>query len=149
VPGVHEEFTRRSRPLFFVTICTIQRRRLLASNAVHERFVQFCGNSPEKIQVLIGKYVIMPDHIHVFVSAEGSASLSRWVGSLKGFLSSGMRKEAVQEPHWQDGFFDHLLRDGEGYSEKWSYVEQNPVRAGLVSDAGKWAFMGEISQLSW
>jgi len=36
-------------------------------------------------------------------------------------------------PHWQDGFFDHLLRSDESYGEKWNYVLQNPVRAGLVS----------------
>jgi hypothetical protein len=32
-------------------------------------------------------------------------------------------------------FFDHLLRSNESYSEKWNYVFDNPVRAGLVSKA--------------
>jgi len=33
---------------------------------------------------------------------------------------------------WQPGFNDHLLRSDENYAEKWEYVFQNPVRAGLV-----------------
>jgi len=47
-------------------------------------------------------------------------------------------------PHWQKGFFDHLIRHGESYSEKWEYVRQNPVRAGLVGTPEDWPWQGEI-----
>lgn len=50
---------------------------------------------------------------------------------------------------WQDGFFDHLLRSGESYSEKWNYVRMNPVRAGLVERPEDWPFAGEIEALWW
>ena len=45
---------------------------------------------------------------------------------------------------WQPGFFDHVLRSTEGYSEKWNYVRENPVRAGLVDHATNWPYQGEI-----
>ncbi len=38
----------------------------------------------------------MPDHIHVFVSAEGSQGLSRWVGALKRNLAAVRRGFVVQ-----------------------------------------------------
>jgi REP element-mobilizing transposase RayT len=91
----------------------------------------------------------MPDHIHVFVSAEGSVALSRWVGSLKMFLSKIWRRAGTPGPHWQEGFFDHIMRSGESYSEKWSYVAQNPVRAALVTRTDDWPFAGEIEVLRW
>ena len=50
---------------------------------------------------------------------------------------------------WQDGFFDHLLRSGESYAEKWNYVRMNPVRAGLVARPEDWPYSGEIEKLSW
>ena len=50
---------------------------------------------------------------------------------------------------WQDGFFDHLLRSGESYSEKWNYVRMNPVRARLVERPEDWPFAGEIEALWW
>ena len=50
---------------------------------------------------------------------------------------------------WQDGFFDHLLRNGESYGEKWNYVRMNPVRAGLVAHPEDWPYAGEIEKLSW
>ncbi|MGI9172622.1 MAG: transposase [Chthoniobacterales bacterium] len=48
---------------------------------------------------------------------------------------------------WQRGFFDHLLRNSESYSQKWNYVEQNPVRAGLVENAEDWPYAGQIAYI--
>ena len=47
-------------------------------------------------------------------------------------------------PLWQPEFFDHLLRSKESYREKWAYVRENPVRAGLVDDADKWPYAGWV-----
>src|SRR5205823_1911443 len=48
---------------------------------------------------------------------------------------------------WQEQFFDHVLRSGESYSQKWEYVRQNPVRAGLVASADEWPWQGELESL--
>jgi len=45
---------------------------------------------------------------------------------------------------WQRGFFDHLIRNTESYAQKWDYVRENPVRAGLVSAAENWKYQSEI-----
>jgi hypothetical protein len=45
---------------------------------------------------------------------------------------------------WQRGFFDHILRSEESYRQKWNYVRDNPVRAGLVANANDWPYAGEI-----
>ena len=142
-------WSSRGRPIFFITICTADRRRWLDTPEVHEAFRLFCERSPTQAGVWVGRYVQMPDHIHVFVSAEGSSQLSRWVHSLKGFLATVRRKVAREGRAWQKGFFDHVLRGHESYSEKWAYVRMNPVRAGLVKTADEWPFAGEIEVLRW
>ena len=43
---------------------------------------------------------------------------------------------AIEPPIWQSDYFDRYLRSSESYSDKWQYVEQNPVRAGLVETRG-------------
>jgi REP element-mobilizing transposase RayT len=48
---------------------------------------------------------------------------------------------------WQEEFFDHVLRSNESYSQKWDYVRENPVRAGLVEKAEDWPRQGEIESL--
>ena len=141
--------TARTRPLFFVTICPHERQRLLASDSMHQQFITFCRRAPEVAQVFVGRYVLMPDHIHVFVSCGGSQPLSHWVKALKGFLAKGWREAQLAAPFWQESFFDHMMRSGESYSAKWDYVFQNPVRAGLVADARDWKWAGEIERLSW
>ena len=97
----------------------------------------------------VGRYVLMPDHVHVFVSADGSQRLSGWIKALKGVLSRRWRTQGVVSPFWQEGFFDHVLRSGESYSEKWAYVFRNPERSGLVAQAELWPYAGEIEKLTW
>jgi len=48
---------------------------------------------------------------------------------------------------WQPGFFDHLLRNDESYAQKWEYVRQNPVRAGLVKFTEDWPYQGEVVRI--
>jgi hypothetical protein len=49
-----------------------------------------------------------------------------------------------RDPVWQQGFFDHVVRNSESYSEKWEYVRQNPVRAGLCLRPEDWPWQGEV-----
>ena len=139
----------RGRPLVFITCCTAERRGWLNCPEIHDAFRSFCSQSPDKVNVWVGKYVLMPDHLHVFVSTEGSAGLSKWVHSMKGCLAAARRNLGSDGKAWQTGFFDHVLRGQESYSEKWEYVRMNPVRAGLVAEAEDWPYAGEIEMLRW
>jgi hypothetical protein len=44
---------------------------------------------------------------------------------------------------WQRNFFDHRLRHNESKAEKYDYICQNPVRAGLAAVA--YAFVSETA----
>lgn len=134
-------------PIYFVTVCTWDRRGILAVDFVHEAFKTFCLNSPPH-GAWVGRYVLLPDHLHLFVCLE-EIPLSNWVKSLKNTLSKMLRSAGHEGPHWQKGFFDHLLRSGESYSQKWEYVRDNPARAGLVATPEDWPYAGEIQDLEY
>jgi len=120
---------------------------ILAHPSVHKTFVQFCREGLKR-DIFVGRYILMPDHIHLFVKLPPpSENLSDWIKSLKNFLSRALRFCDVAAPHWQKGFFDHVLRSTESYSEKWFYMVENSVRAGLVTDWAQWPFQGEIQAL--
>jgi len=90
----------------------------------------------------------MPDHVHLFVFIpEHDTTLERWVQTLRSVLGKRLIKLGIDKPHWQEGFFDHLLRSSESYSEKWDYVRMNPVRAGLSRTPEDWLYQGEIMSL--
>ena len=87
----------------------------------------------------------MPDHVHLFVRGPDDFRLGAWIGMLKQALAKRIVSSENHLPIWQRGFFDHLLRSNESYSQKWEYVQQNPVRAELVSKAEDWPYSGEIA----
>ena len=130
-------------PIYFVTACTFNRRHILANAAIHRAFLDFTEGG-EAHSTYVGAYVIMPDHVHLFVALEEEVTLSGWMKSLKNSLSKSLRSMGHSRPHWQKGFFDHVLRSGESYAQKWEYVRDNPVRAGLVKTWEEWPFCGEI-----
>jgi REP element-mobilizing transposase RayT len=90
----------------------------------------------------------MPDHLHLFAAfAPGSPSLSAWMRALKRTLAKDWSARGGEGAHWQKGFFDHVLRSEESYEERWRYVRENPVRAGLVNGPEEWPYQGEIHRL--
>jgi putative transposase len=131
-------------PLYFVTFCTHERQRFLAKDEVHTAFVLFANRAEETFNVAVGRYVIMPDHIHLFVRGDYNFRLGAWIGALKQALAKAAILSRTKGQVWQEGFFDHLLRTDESYSQKWNYIRENPVRAGLVKLAADWAYQGEI-----
>jgi putative transposase len=133
-----------NNPVFFITFCTYRRRKLLATDFANAAFTQFANRAYEKHNVAVGRYVIMPDHLHFFVCGPDNFELGRWIGLLKQSLAKAVSSAVETNPIWQRGFFDHLLRSDESYSQKWNYVFDNPVRAGLVRKAEEWPYSGEI-----
>src|SRR5438270_822368 len=136
-------FQKYDPPLYFVTFNAHHRKPLLATVKVHQRFIAFAKAGQER-GIAVGRFVIMPDHIHLFVSNNSDTQLSQWVRLLKRDLSQAIPSSS---PHWQKGFFDHLIRNSASHSEKWEYVYQNPVRAGLVTNPDDWPWQGDIELL--
>ena len=130
-------------PIYFVTACTFNRKAVLATREVHEVFLEF-ARAGEAHGAYVGAYVIMPDHLHLFVALEQNRRLSNWMKSLRNTLSKSLRSVGIPAPHWQKGFFDHVLRSDESYSQKWEYVRDNPTRAGLAKSWEEWPYRGEI-----
>jgi REP element-mobilizing transposase RayT len=142
-PRLERLFEEYSSPLWYITFNTHRRAELLANSAVHQRFEKFCEKAVER-DIFVGRYVLMPDHVHLFVASTPEFDLGAWVRILKMTLSQAI---AGPSPHWQEGALDHLIRHNESYAEKWEYVRQNPVTAGLVATPEEWSFQGEPNAL--
>jgi REP-associated tyrosine transposase len=131
-------------PIYYLTLVISGRKHLLANGEVHAALVAFTEQAPI-YGVAVGRYVIMPDHIHLFAAfTPESIALSKWIKSLKNSLSKTLRSRGARTPHWQKGFFDRVLRKEESYAANWDYVRNNPVRAGLVDQPEHWPFQGQI-----
>ena len=130
--------------IVFLTACTKTRKPWLACPEAHERLRE---TWVEADAWRVGEYVLMPDHLHLFVSPKNLRfQLERWTIFWKSQFS---RRHAHPDWAWQASVFHHRLRSRESYVQKWDYVQNNPVRAGLVAEASNWPFMGRIHELIW
>jgi REP element-mobilizing transposase RayT len=192
---------RHNEPvIIFVTVCTKNREPVLANEFMHHRLIAAWKSSK---QWMAGRYLIMPDHIHLFCAPAvyEAENVTQWVAYWKRLVSghySGGTAPASEEareaagppnlpvleelaalrpvpfpssggtlasaspareaagppqgrcpPLWQKDCWDTQLRRAESYSEKWEYVRQNPVRAGLVANPDDWPYQGVLNTLRW
>ena len=120
--------------IYFITICVAHRKPVLANNAAFSAFKRAVARL-RHWKVLAA--VLMPDHLHVVVAPEDRDAK---VGNFSGALKRWIREELGASWKWQPGCFDRLLRSDESLHEKWRYLQENPVRAGLVSNSGNWPY---------
>lgn len=133
--------------IIFLTVCVAQRKPILAHDDVHQLLREAWIAADHWV---VGRYVIMPEHVHLFCAParHDHLSVKRWVDYWKTIASLHWPRREEQ-PVWQVDGWDTQLRQGESYSEKWRYVRQNPVRAGLVEHEDDWPYQGELSVLRW
>lgn len=151
---MHKHLRRLERvwidqPIYFITTCTHLRKPILASEPLAQILIKEWRDARNRHGWASGRYVIMPDHVHFFCAPELDAKpLPTFIGFWKEWTSKGIKRAlGLPSPVWQEQFFDHMLRSGESYAQKWDYVRDNPVRAGLVPNADDWPWQGEIEEL--
>ena len=132
--------------IYFITCCTHSRQKCLDSQQAHEAILTAWQRLPNW---LVGRYTIMPDHLHFFaLPFSREANLSNFMQAFRALVTRQLRPANFPYPLWQREFFDHILRSGENYEEKWNYVWLNPVRHQLVAEPGDWPYSGEINRLA-
>ena len=83
-------------------------------------------------------YVVMPDHAHLLVQIFDSdlpAIVRDWKRE-SAFAIGRARK--TTGALWQARYFDFILRRARDFAEKFEYIHQNPVAAGLVERPEDW-----------
>ncbi len=141
-----DDFGKRAN-LVFVTVCAKGHRSIIAQPDVHALLTELWGDSS---QWLVGRYVLMPDHLHLFC-APGRIDVPNvraWIAYWKS-RSAAKWPRPMERPVWQREGWDRQVRRGESYAAKWEYVRNNPVRAGLVARAEDWPYQGELNSLPW
>jgi putative transposase len=151
-----DKLPQRSRPahgvqialgeptIVWLTVCTKDRRPWLNCETAHRCLLDAWRAADAW---LVGRYMIMPDHVHIFCSpGDLNITLESWVKYWKSIFS-----KSAQNPgwKWQSGYWDTRLRRHESYTEKWMYMAENPVRAGLVVKTEDWPYQGELNVLRW
>jgi putative transposase len=123
----------------------------LANDAAHTVLAGLWTESLPRHGWAVGRYVVMPDHVHLFARCAYNAKpLARWIQTWKSLSSRAIAASlGVPSSVWQRDYFDRFLRSADNYTEKWHYVVSNPVRKGLVKKPDAWRWQGVIHELAF
>ncbi|MEK7995003.1 MAG: transposase [Planctomycetota bacterium] len=84
-------------------------------------------------------WCIMPNHVHAVIDVSGDHSLSDIVRSWKSFTARRANTQLRRlGTFWHADYFDRYMRDEDHLARTVEYVEENPVKAGLVGAAIDW-----------
>jgi putative transposase len=137
---------KHNRPtIVFVTFNTKDRHPILCTEQIHDSFRKVWK---EATHWVVGYYLIMPDHVHLFCSPGVShpCSIRNWTRYCKRQVVKLCPELRGQ---WQNDCWDTQIRDGAHYQRKLDYVACNPVRRGLIREDERWPFQGVMNELHW
>jgi putative transposase len=89
-------------------------------------------------------FCLMPDHVHLVVGVGAGGDLVSFVGRWKSLCSRARRECHGTVRLWQRSFYDHAVRDDEDLRLAATYVLQNPVRGGFVTDFHDYPLCGSF-----
>jgi putative transposase len=129
-------FAGRFGAIYFITICCQRRgsNELCLEDSAKALF-DTARIYHERARWNLDLLLLMPDHLHALIGIDGRDSLSQLIRDYKRITAkmAGIR--------WQRNFFDHRLRRDESLVEKFAYMCQNPVRAGLIGNEQDWPYV--------
>jgi putative transposase len=97
-------------------------------------------------------WVIMSNHVHALLEPHGP--LQEVTRAVKNTSSrqANLILGRTGQPFWQAESFDHWIRNGKEFDRIARYIEENPVKAGLIEQPEQWpwssASVGQVPDLS-
>ena len=90
----------------------------------------------ERYEVVIDKYIIMPNYIHILPTVQRAGqspapthNLSGVIGAFKSRTTKAIN-QMMNTPGrklWQRSYFDHIIRNEADYLRIWQYIDDNPA----------------------
>jgi REP element-mobilizing transposase RayT len=86
-------------------------------------------------------WVIMPNHVHLLLIPIEGVSLSDIMKDFKGYTARAINKLLGRSGHvWHPDYFDRYIRGEDHFHKTIRYIENNPVKAGLVDKPEQWRY---------
>jgi len=129
-----------SSQIFSVTICTQDRRPIFKNEGWAKTLLYSLNTGLFSKQIEHYAWCLMPDHLHLLTSTRGG-NLSTVLSAWKSYTGHLLRKDGLEGPCWQRGFYDHALRKEEDVQRVAEYIVNNPARKGLVENWRDYPFL--------
>ncbi len=120
--------------VYFLTTTTYDRRPVFMDFSSARLVINEMRRLHDSSLVSSLAWVLMPDHLHWLIALGHSHSLAIVVKLLKGRTAMAVNRGANHHgPVWQQGYFDHAIREDEDLTGIARYIVANPVRKHIVA----------------
>jgi putative transposase len=120
-----------------VTAVTAERRSLFQVTAKAELLEQTILDYRTQGKFLLHSFVIMPDHFHALITPAPDISLEKAMQYIKGGFSFRLKSKFDV---WMRSFNESQISTQEKFLSCARYIEENPVRRGLVATPDAYCF---------
>ena len=132
---------------FFVTSRTVEGKALLQSDRMATLFIDVLRSYVEQRRFAVNEFVVMRDHVHLIITVDHQMSIEKVVQLIKGNFSYRAGKEfGLRGTIWQRGFSEVRILDRAAFLKYKIYIEENPVKAGLVQSAADYPYCFVFTQ---
>jgi REP element-mobilizing transposase RayT len=128
---------------YHVTARANRKEMILDSPRMKALFLDVIAKAKKRYSFRIENFTVMGNHFHLVIQPGRGTSLSRvmqWILSV--FAQAYNRLHNLSGHVWEERFFSRIIWTVREYLWTFEYIDHNPVRAGLSSLCGDWAFGG-------
>ena len=88
-------------------------------------------------------WVVMPNHLHCLLTRFEKFDIAGILHSLKSYTAHEANKMLSRKGQfWWEEYFDRYIRDADHFRKTVKYIENNPVKAGLVASIEEYPWCG-------
>jgi putative transposase len=124
------------------------KRNVFHKNEDFQTFTDFLRLSRRLYPIKVLAYCMMPNHFHMIVWPERAEELSKWMQWL---MTTHVRRHhqiyGTNGHVWQGRFRSFVVQQDDHLLNLMRYVENNPVRSGLVDSALEWHWSSHAERL--
>lgn len=101
---------------------------------VQENLFHFDG-----VRYNVLRWCIMPNHVHVLIEVKEGWTLNSIMHGWRSYTAHQANKILGRKgDFWMDEYFDRFIRDERHMETVINYIDNNPIKAGLVDEVYKW-----------
>jgi len=117
-----------------ITICTANKKSVFTNKHLSLEFVNLLKQHAGKYEIPVYAYCIMPDHVHLLISASLKKGIVDFIREIKSLSTKICWKHGYKGRIWQTSFYDHFIRKSEDLERTVRYILDNPVRKNLATE---------------
>jgi REP element-mobilizing transposase RayT len=95
------------------------------------------------------EWVVMPNHVHILLSARPGSTFPIIVKGFKSFTAHEINRVLGRRGKlWQEDYWDRYIRNSRHFEAATRYIHENPVNAGLAKSATDWPWSSVGARVS-